>query len=576
MKSIRMRLGITYGALIILVTCTLAISAYYLAVNGIENVANEFLEQKLVSDLNYVSADFYETYGVLSLGDGTLISNSHQDLSADHTFVDKISSLSDVKTTVFAKEGDDFIRITTNIQQEDGTRAIGTYLGTDSLAYDSVMNGETYTGEAEILGHNYITAYQPIMADNEVVGILFIGIDESQVTSIAKSEAKQLLTMLMKMVVVLTVVTVAFSFIMGMRIAKPLVIIKDFTEQIAQKNLGVSLSEKYKKDKTEVGALMGSVSLMQSNLRELIIGIQEMSTNTLEMADEIKLIMAENVSVTNEISQNVEEISNGASHQAIEMEEGTIYTTALGDSIELNYGINEDMHNTSSELMQIINQGVSTVVALEDATKVVKEEQKDIVDRVIKTNESAERILMASELIESIANQTNLLALNASIEAARAGEFGKGFAVVADEIRTLAEQTQVSSAQIQSVIDELKDNATESVKKAEIISEVVDKQMSAVVLTRDSFNSINDSLQILNQKVNDSNLSGGEMREQKEKILNIINNLASVAEESAAATQETSSATEEIAASMDDILHKIETLVTLNKELDGQTQAFKF
>ena len=58
----------------------------------------------------------------------------------------------------------------------DNERALGTFLGTEHDVYKVVANGDLYTGEAEILGENYYTAYQPIKdKNNNVIGLLFIG-----------------------------------------------------------------------------------------------------------------------------------------------------------------------------------------------------------------------------------------------------------------------------------------------------------------------------------------------------------------------------------------------------------------
>lgn len=77
--------------------------------------------------------------------------------------------------------------------------------------------------------------------------------------------------------------------------------------------------------------------------------------------------------------------------------------------------------------------------------------------------------------ISGIADQTNLLALNAAIEAARAGEHGRGFAVVASEVRSLATNSQATTAKIAATLKDLVSNSRTSTQSmSQCVDFVVD------------------------------------------------------------------------------------------------------
>ena len=78
--------------------------------------------------------------------------------------------------TLFAKSGDDFIRVSTNVKKDDRSRAIGTVLNPKGPVIAVIRKGESYYGDANILGKPYVTGYEPIRdAANNVIGIYFVG-----------------------------------------------------------------------------------------------------------------------------------------------------------------------------------------------------------------------------------------------------------------------------------------------------------------------------------------------------------------------------------------------------------------
>jgi methyl-accepting chemotaxis protein-2 (aspartate sensor receptor) len=133
---------------------------------------------KQVTERFYQSfADGFDKTFVLDAASGELSSFGDK-LNGNFTLVDKFTSATGGVATVFARKGDDFLRVTTSLKKENGERAMGTMLGTKHPAYATMMAGQPYSGRAFLFGKHYMTRYQPVKdAAGTVVGILFIGFD---------------------------------------------------------------------------------------------------------------------------------------------------------------------------------------------------------------------------------------------------------------------------------------------------------------------------------------------------------------------------------------------------------------
>jgi len=97
-------------------------------------------------------------------------------MNNNFVLVDEVQKEVGGTATIFVKSGDEFVRVATNVKKDDGSRAIGTILDPKGKAIAAIAKGESYFGEADILGKPYLTGYEPIRdASSNVIGIYYVG-----------------------------------------------------------------------------------------------------------------------------------------------------------------------------------------------------------------------------------------------------------------------------------------------------------------------------------------------------------------------------------------------------------------
>ncbi len=153
------------------------------------SITYDLSRTKLDKDLIELHKRF-AAFGAPSVSGGKIAYGSHV-VNDNFEVVDSIEKDMKVKATVFQKIGDKAIRVSTNVINAEGKRAVGTEIS--SIVYDAVIRkGQTYYGTADVVGKTMVVAYEPIRnAADEIIGILFVGTPEDDVMTQFKEEIQK-------------------------------------------------------------------------------------------------------------------------------------------------------------------------------------------------------------------------------------------------------------------------------------------------------------------------------------------------------------------------------------------------
>ena len=391
-----------------------------------------------------------------------------QPIEGRDEILDKVKRIAGGSATIFA----DDLRVLTNVVSADGKRGTGTRLAPGPARDAVIGRGETYRGQAVVLGVPTLAVYEPIHdRDGRRLGILYVGVPltgvQATVGRILQGSAIGALVMLVAMGTLL--------FLAVRRSLRPLGRMADVVRSMAEGALDRPAPC------TDRGDQLGEIGRAIEVLRAGSLKAQELELRAQAERAARDRRQEGMERLTRDFGATVSGVLTKLGHSAGEMRASSEQMTTSAARTR------SDMTATAAEA-EVSARNLGTVAtATEELAASVGEIARQVteaarsaghaVDRALETDramqglsETAGQIDEVVRLISSIAGQTNLLALNATIEAARAGEAGKGFAVVAGEVKALATQTAGATSRIGAQVQAIQ-GATE--QSARAVREVV-------------------------------------------------------------------------------------------------------
>ncbi len=324
----------------------------------------------------------------------------------------------------------------------------------------------------------------------------------------------------------------------------------------------------------EIGEMARSMQETLSSIGQIVGGVRKASAELGEVSVNFKNVfdtMAESVA---QAENEVGVITTNTMTQAEQIASMKTKVDAISDAIEKIIDNIENLAN-SAELMKNYDKSVEGILS---ELMVISQKNSIAIENVRQqtevTNQSAQKIRSATEIIAGISSQTNLLALNASIEAARAGEHGKGFAVVAEEIRTLADQSKESTEQIENVVSTLLDNSNVSVAITKEVSDAFLMQNEKIKDTEAIFGSLNSEVAKVSSAIGEIAGEMDGLNSHKNVIEAEVDSLAQSAQQNADSAQATMENVEELNQIVDECIKSTDVVINVSEELIGYIGKF--
>ncbi len=329
-----------------------------------------------------------------------------------------------------------------------------------------------------------------------------------------KSDSKNFYMMMA--ISILTILAALFiSFIISRDIQNRIFKLKEFISYVAKtKDFSTDRLKKEKISNDEIGEIQKVLFELMDSILVVLNEAKHSALDNRKSAVEIKRLLNR---VMDNIAKEVEIVENS-------VKEADFIKNDLKNSVNSSIETKEDMYHVYKELVDAKGEILNMIEKIEKNVDI----ELSLAERLKRLSEDAEQIQDVLKIISDIADQTNLLALNAAVEAARAGEHGRGFAVVADEVRGLAEKTQRSLIEINSIVNVIVQaisDASESMGKNVENIEKLSKISSGV---QKDIENVNETTKITSKKIEDTAEIIDDTAKKVENFMTNINKIKEI------------------------------------------------
>ena len=544
----------------------LSISVFLLVYYQVNKLCTINFEKQLDSNIKLSLNLLDKTYPGQWRVDGENLYKGQHLMNNDNEFIDIIKQNTNNEATIFLND----VRITTTVV-DGGKRAIGTKASAEVV--DKVLTkGNEYMGSAKVLNNPYQVKYIPIKnTENKVVGMFFVGVEKSIIY-------QQVIHMLL-VIVLITLVIMLLAFLIGMKMIKnitnPLDVSVKYFDVIAEGNLTGELPAQYLKRQDEIGELSRAAEKMQKSVKDMILNVKDVSKNINSQSETLYSVSEEMTASSENVSTAISDVAKGTEEQAQDLVSITVVLNKFGEALDEVGQAIKDVDGLSKDINFMANESNNKMQILIQSVTNISSSFKNFMEEINHLGIEINQINEITTLINSISNQTNMLALNAAIEAARAGESGRGFAIVAEEIRKLAEQSKVSSENINRLIISISNESEEIIKNTDIINVELKDQVQIINENIDSFRKIVQSVEGIAPRIDSINNSATSINKEKNSILDKIERAAAVSQETAATGEEISSSSQEMNASSEEVARTAEYLANMTKKMTAEIDKFE-